>query len=162
DDVVPDTGGQRDEIVTDEILSAMDWKYFEALAAVLYVKRGYQSHRTGSTRDNGVDVVALDRESSAGKLVQAKSSGRDFATLDWNAIKEVVAGEAFYQRQFPGVSFGKVCITNQFFNEQARQNAHLNGVELVERPALLSMLAETPVTMLELERELFTEWGDTN
>lgn len=93
------------------------------------------------------------------KLVQVKSSGTDGASLDWDAVKEVVGGQAFYDRQFPGVSFAKVCVTNQYFNDQARRNAELNNVALVEQPQLVYMLEETPVTMLDVERVLYTEWA---
>ncbi|QCY01665.1 hypothetical protein EJ998_00115 [Burkholderia cepacia ATCC 25416] len=51
-------------------------------------------------------------------------------------MKEVVAGEAFYRRRHPNVSFEKVCVTNQFFNAQAKENAHLNSVELVDQKHL--------------------------
>ena len=90
----------------------MNWEYFEALTAALYAKRGYAAHRTPSTKDHGVDVVALPREQPKGKLVQAKSSGTDGAALDWDAVKDVVTGRAFYSKRFPDVNFELACITN--------------------------------------------------
>jgi hypothetical protein len=162
DEVVPGGRVEQSEQVTLEMILSMNWEYFEALAAVLYSKRGFETHRTAATKDNGIDVVALGRPEPVGKLIQAKASSRDDAALDWDAVKDVVGGQAFYERQFPGVSFGKICITNQRFNERARQNATLNGVELIEQPQLLSMLEDTPVTMVDIERVLFTDWTQTN
>jgi HJR/Mrr/RecB family endonuclease len=93
-----------------------------------------------------------------GKLVQAKTSGTDGAALNWDAVKEVVGGEAFYKRRHPAVSFDKVCITNQFFNRQAHENAGLNAVELLDQTHLAKLLEEHEVTMLEVERMLYAEW----
>lgn len=72
-----------------------------------------------------------------------------------------MTGHASYARQFSSVGFERVCFTNQYFNEQARMNARLNDVELVEQPRLAEMLGETAVTMLEVERVLFAQWGQS-
>jgi HJR/Mrr/RecB family endonuclease len=133
----------------------MTWQHFESLVASLWSKRGYDCYRTPRS-DNGVDVVAL--LGPKGQLVQVKSSSTDGATLGWEAVKDVVTGEAFYRRRHPGVEFAKICITNQFFNRQARDNAALNGVELLDQNNLAAMLNEQEVTLLEVERMLFTEW----
>jgi len=158
EDVTPPDTPIADEPVTLDTALAMNWQYFEALVAVLYAKRGFETYRTPSAKDNGVDVVALPRSAGKGKLVQAKTSGTDDAALSWDAVKDVVGGHAFYARQFPDVTFDRVCMTNQYFDQQARINAELNGVELVERPQLAQMLIETAVSMLEVERILYTEW----
>ena len=158
DDATPPDTPLNEEPVTLDAALAMDWEYFEALVAVLYAKRGFDVSRTRSTGDNGVDVVALPQSEGNGKLVQAKTSGGDDASLDWSAIKDVVGGQAFYAMQFPKVTFDLVCMTNQYFNQQARVNAELNGVELVEQPQLAQMLNETAVSMLEVERILYTSW----
>ncbi len=159
DDVAPPGTFEDKERVTLATALSMNWEYFEALATVLYAKRGYDAYRTPSSKDNGVDVVALSPEQSTGKLVQAKSSGIDDTRLDWDAVKEVVGGHAFYAKQFPKVSFELVCITNQYFDAQAHLNARLNAVELLEQLQLRNMLDETPVSMLDLEKVLFTEWS---
>jgi len=158
DDVAPPETPIADEPVTLDTATQMNWEYFEALAAVLYAKRGFKTYRTPSTKDNGIDVVALPRSEGKGKLVQAKTSGTDEAALNWNAVKDVVGGHAFYANQFPSVTFDRVCMTNQYFDQQARINAELNDVELVEQPQLAQMLDETPVSLLEVERILYTEW----
>lgn len=158
DDVAPPDTPITEEPVKLGTALAMNWEYFEALAAVLYAKRGFEAYRTPATKDNGVNVVALPRSEGKGKLVQAKTSGTGDAALDWDAVKEVVGGHAFYAKQFPNVTFDLICMTNQFFAQQARLNAELNNVELVEQPQLAQMLRETPVTMLDVEQVLYSEW----
>lgn len=158
DDVAPPGVPIADEPVTLSTALAMNWEYFEALAAVLYAKRGFAAYRTPATKDNGVDVVALPQSEGKGKLVQTKTSGTDDAALDWDAVKEVVGGHAFYAKLFPNVTFDRVCMTNQYFDQQARLNAKLNNVELVEQPQLAQMLSETSVSMIEVERILYSEW----
>lgn len=156
-DVVPQADGKDiDERVTLETALRMGWQHFECLAGVLWSKQGYDCYRTPATNDNGVDIVALSGRK--GQLVQAKTSGTDGAMLGWQAVKDVVTGEAFYRRRHPDIAFEKVCITNQFFNCQARENAELNSVELLDQTALASMLEKYEVTMLEVERMLLTEW----
>jgi hypothetical protein len=53
-----------------------------------------------------------------------------------------------------------VGLTNQHFNTQAHENARLNGVTLLERQDLANLLGQHPVTMLEIERLIHTDWGD--
>ncbi len=149
-----------DEPVTKSVVLSMNWNYFEALTAVLFAKRGFKTLRTAA-KDNGVDVIALPGRLGSGKLIQAKSSAIDGMEHDWDAVKEVVAGHAFYAKQFPKIRFELICITNQYFNEQARLNAALNIVQLIEQNDLVRMLGETPVTMLEVERVLFSDWNSS-
>ena len=137
----------------------MSWQHFECLACVLWTKQGYDCYRTPGTADNGVDIVAL--AASKGQLIQAKTSGTHGAARNWDAVKEVVTGEAFYRRH-PTVDFKKVCITNQFFNRQAQENAALNSVELLDQTHLAGLLRLHSVTLLEVERMLYSEWQDTS
>ncbi|VVD65088.1 putative endonuclease [Pandoraea iniqua] len=160
-DVVPNS--QRDgldERITLDTALRMSWQHFECLVGALWSKRGYDCYRTPSTNDNGVDIVAIDGH--RGQLIQAKTSGIEGAKLGWDAVKEVVAGEAFYRRRHPNVSFEKVCVTNQFFNAQARENADLNSVGLLDQTHLGDLLQLHEITMLEVERMLFSEWESTD
>jgi SNF2-related domain/Restriction endonuclease/Helicase conserved C-terminal domain len=147
-----------DERVTLDMVLRMDWQYFECLANVLWTKLGYRCYQTPSSSDNGVDFVAL--RDDEGELVQTKTSGIGGVHLGWDAVKEVVAGAAFYQRRHPGVAFAKVCLTNQFFNEEAHENAGLNSVVLLDQSHLTDMLERLTVTMLEVERLRYAEWPD--
>jgi HJR/Mrr/RecB family endonuclease len=82
----------------------------------------------------------------------------DETALSWDAVKEVVAGEAAYRMRHPGVSFKKVCVTNQFFNNTATTHAGLNNVELLNQTHLAEFLQKFPVTILDVEKLLFAEW----
>lgn len=158
-DVVPEADAKDiDERVTLEVALRMGWQHFECLVAVLWSKQGYDCYRTPGTNDNGVDIVALSGRK--GQLVQAKTSGTDGAMLGWEAVKDVVTGEAFYQRRHPDIDFEKVCITNQFFNRQAKENAGLNSVKLLDQSDLSIMLEKSEITMLEVDRLLFAEWKE--
>jgi Holliday junction resolvase len=156
-DVVP--GGNVDNLdkrIDIDLASRMGWQHFECLAAALWVKQGYECYRTPATKDYGVDVVAISGHS--GLLIQTKTSGTDGHALNWDAVKEVVAGEAYYQRRHSKVAFEKICLTNQFFNKHAQENADLNSVQLLDRTQLGALLDKHEVTMLEVERMLHAEW----
>jgi hypothetical protein len=156
-DVVP--GASVDDIdkrIDIDLASRMGWQHFECLAAALWTKLGYECYRTPATKDYGVDVVAILGQS--GLLIQTKTSGTDGHALNWDAVKEVVAGEAYYQRRHPKVQFKKICLTNQFFNKHASENAELNSVQLLDRNELNILLDGHQVMMLEVERMLYAEW----
>ena len=156
-DVVSDADASDiDERVSLDTALRMSGQHFECLVGVLWSKLGYDCYRTPSTKDYGIDVVALQGEQ--GKLIQAKTCGTDGTRLGWDAVKEVVAGEAFYKRRHPEVAFGKVCITNQSFNSHAVENATLNDVELLGQTHLATLLESHIVTMLEVERMLYSAW----
>lgn len=159
-DVVPGADSSDiDERITLDMALRMNWQHFECLVCVLWTKQGYDCYRTPDTGDNGVDVVAM--AASEGVLLQAKSCGTQGTTLGWEAVKEVVAGEAFYMRRHPAVAFEKICITNQFFNRQAHENAGLNSVQLIDQARLAELIECYSVTMLEVERILYSGWRDT-
>jgi SNF2-related domain/Restriction endonuclease/Helicase conserved C-terminal domain len=142
-------------LTLDDILR-MRSDYFECLIAVLWQRKGFRSvYRTSESYDDGVDVVAIGSES---ELVQCKSSTVDNTTLSWDAIKDVIAGEASYRARHPGVEFRKICITNQFFNDNAHRHAALNNVTLYDQLALAKLIELYPVTLLDIERLLFVRW----
>lgn len=140
-----------------ELSLRMEWRHFEGLAAALWSKQGYDlCYCTPGTNDQGVDVVAISGEQ--GVLIQTKTSSIEGTKLGWETVKDVVGGEAFYRRRHPNVTFKKVGLTNQFFNTQAHEQAELNDVLLIDQALLGDMLTKYPVTMLELERLLYTDW----
>jgi len=156
DDVTPDGGAAVGEQVSLDDVVRMRWDYFECLVAALWQRRGYRSvYRTPKT-DCGVDVVAIS--GNRGELVQCKTSGIGDAELSWDAVKDVVTGEAVYRRRHPGVEFQRACVTNQGFNDTAMMHAELNGVELYSQERLAKLLREHPVTMADVERLLYREW----
>jgi len=159
EDVVPgDFTEDIDEVVTLDIAMRMSWRHFEGLAAAIWSKRGFDTvYCTPAANDNGVDVVAI-RE-GYGELLQTKSSAADGRLLGWDAVNEVVAGEAFYRRRHPNVTFKKVGLTNQFFNSGAHEKATLNAVELLDQSHLAQLIVQHRVTMLDVERLLYDEWS---
>ena len=80
-------------------------------------------------------------------LIQCKRSSK---TLGWDAIKEVVAGAARYEKMYPGIIFTKIAMTNQFFNQTAKEQAIHNCVELWERSALDAKLQKNCINQSEL------------
>lgn len=158
EDVVPpaDRDSLNESITLSHALS-MEPRFFEGLIAFLWAKQGYKSYCTPQTRDQGVDVVAT--RSGEGVLIQAKTSSDYGKKLNWDAVKDVVTGEAFYQRKHLNVTFQKVCITNQYFNGQAHEQAALNDVLLIDQPGLANLLLQHPATMFELESTIYSEWG---
>jgi len=161
EDVAPgaDDGAFFAPVTLDDALR-MEWDYFECLIAAIWQKRGYKTVYRTPQHDDGVDVVAIS--GSVGVLLQCKSCGADEAFLGWDAVKEVVAGEAAYRMRHPGVAFQKLCITNQFFNNTATTHADLNNVELLRQTHLSELLKEFPVTMLDVEKLLYAEWNQSH
>ncbi|MCX7256834.1 MAG: SNF2-related protein, partial [Polaromonas sp.] len=159
-DVIP--AGDVDalnERINLEVALRMEWRYFEGLTAALWSKRGYDlCYCTPGASDNGVDVVAISGRE--GVLIQTKTSANDGVKLGWDVVKDVVGGEAFYSRKHPNVQFKKVGVTNQFFNAHAHEQAELNGVELLDQRCLATLLERHPVTMMDLERLLYTDWSE--
>ncbi|MGE0811003.1 MAG: SNF2-related protein [Immundisolibacter sp.] len=159
-DVVPEADADAiDERVTLGMALRMEWRHFEGLTAALWIKRGFDfCYCTPSTSDNGVDVVAIS--GGSGQLIQTKTSGNEGTKLGWETVKDVVGGEAFYRRKHPNIQFKKVGVTNQFFNAQAHEQAALNDVELIDQHGLAQLLERHPVTMMDIERLLYVEWGE--
>jgi HJR/Mrr/RecB family endonuclease len=159
DDMMPDDPKKEGEtkLTLDDVLH-MRSDYFECLVAVLWQRKGFRTvYRTPDSYDDGVDVVAVG---SSGELIQCKSSTVDNTNQGWNAIKDVVTGEAAYRARHPGTCFKKVCVTNQSFNENAHRHAALNDVELYDQRTLLGLIERYPVTLLDVERLLYTRWDE--
>lgn len=133
--------------------NSMSGRYFEGLVAALWAKQGHgMVLLTPHAGDHGVDVVIIAGEQ--GMLIQAKQSTRDDARLGWDAVRDVVGGEAHYRRRFPNIEFQKYVITNQRFNGDAHAQAEKNQVLLIERSKLEDMLEKYPVNMIDVERQL--------
>ncbi len=155
-DVVPlgESKGLDERIDLDRALR-MDGRYFEGLITALWAKQGYSDHCycTPSSRDQGVDVVAIS--GNQGVLIQAKTSSSPGKRLGWEAVKDVVAGSSFYERQYPNVRFQKVIVTNHFFNDHAKERANDHGVQVYEQSQLEALLKKYPVTRQDVDRALF-------
>ncbi|GAB3369630.1 hypothetical protein GCM10027431_16740 [Lysobacter rhizosphaerae] len=153
-DVVPgDEAHGLEQEITADLLGRLEWRHFEGMVAVLWAKQGFGTcYCTPVSGDNGVDIVAI--ADANGVLIQTKTSSRVDARLGWETVKDVVGGHAFYSGQHPGVTFGKVGVTNQYFNDNAVEQARLNSVDLYDRTRLADLLQRFPVTLTEVERVL--------
>lgn len=152
-----ESGDLDNEFLTIDDVLRMSPRHFEAFVAALWQKKGYQFvQRTPDSGDDGVDVVAITKPK--GELIQCKSSTIDQGEITWDAVKEVVAGEAAYRVRYPDVEFAKACATNQYFNENAVRHARLNNVELYDQARLLGVMNANPVTLLDVERFIYVSW----
>lgn len=143
-------------ITVDELLR-LDFRHFEGLIAALWQKRGFRHvQRTSDSGDDGVDVVAI--ATTSGELVQCKSTTTTSGEVSWEAVQQVVAGEAAYRVRHPGVTFARACATNGFFNDNARRHATLNSVDLYDRDRITELLHKLPVTMTDVERTLYVSF----
>ncbi|MBF0311506.1 MAG: restriction endonuclease, partial [Magnetococcales bacterium] len=130
---------------------------FEIFCALLWEKQGFVTRQTGKPGDGGVDVVAWRDKN--GVLIQCKSSGNKEKKLDWEAVKDVVTGAAYYERMYPGVSFKQMAITHGKFNSGAHEQAALNGVKLVEGKELAQLLEQFPVRRSEMDARQLPGWN---
>lgn len=136
--------------ITLSDIDELEGDTFEKLCQLLLEKAGWEARQTPKAQwDGGIDIVAL--KGTEGLLVQCKRSSR---TLGWDAIKEVVAGSARYEKLYPSIAFSKLAITNQFFNPNAKDQAQHNAVQLWERTQLTNHLQQTSVSRREFD-ELF-------
>lgn len=153
-DVVDVDNDVFEERILIDDADSLSPQYFEALIAALARKRQFKYVRlTPASGDGGVDVVA--KTGTVGQLLQVKTARAEDAYLSWDAVKEVVAGEKLYAREYPGVRFEKVAVTNRRFNEKARLQAQVNEVRLLERDELSALLREHRIVHADLERFVF-------
>lgn len=137
--------------LTMDDVDRLDGFRFEVLCQMLWARAGFTAQLTTKAKgDGGIDVIAL--KGREGELLQCKSSVN--AELGWDAIKEVTAGAARYQKQFAGTRFRKVAVTNQRFNRGAREQADANAVHLVERADLQHLLGRHPLHNHEFDDEV--------
>lgn len=153
----PDAPGMQPHVLSFEDVLRMSARYFEAYVAVLWARQGYpRVTLTPQSGDGGVDVVAI--RGREGCLIQCKTSHSSTRQLGWDAIKDVVTGEAGYRAQYPGIEFKKVCVATQAFNAGARAAAEANCVQLVDVTALEEMHEHQRLTREDIERLVWSSW----
>ena len=138
-------------LVLDDVLRLQSGA-FEIYCSLLWSKQGYSTYRTRQSGDGGVDVVGI--KNGEGILIQCKSTSIDGHRLDWDAIKDVVAGEAAYAQIHNGVQFRKIAVTNQYFNEYASIQAGHNAVEIVTKDELKKLVTMYPINNIDLEQAM--------
>lgn len=140
-----------DMSISEKDLRLMEATTFEIFCQVLWARQGYDTKRTGRSRDGGIDVVAI--KGDCGCLIQCKTTTQE-RSLGWDAIKDVVAGAAGYEKRNQGILFKKISITNTSFNSEAHRQASLNNVELFEQKHILDLLDEFPIKLAEVQLSL--------
>jgi HJR/Mrr/RecB family endonuclease len=134
------------QFITLQDIDELDGNDFEKLCQLLLQKEGWDAQQTAKARgDGGIDIVAI--QGKTGLLIQCKRSSK---TLGWDAIKEVVAGSARYEKLYPNIIFTKIAMTNQFFNQTAKDQATHNCVNLWERSVIGSKLQKACINRSEL------------
>jgi superfamily II DNA or RNA helicase/Holliday junction resolvase len=152
-----DVPGSQPRVLTIHDVICLRPRYFEAYVAVLWQRRGFPTVVLGpGAGDGGVDVVAI--KGASGELVQCKTSQTHERALGWEAIKEVVGGEAAYRLRYPGVQFQKVCVSNVEFNETAKTQALHNNVRLVDRTELETIQAGQQISLEDIEKLIYRRW----
>ena len=146
--------------LTIDDVAAMQWEHFEYFVVALWLKKGFRIAYKTPRHDGGIDVVAISGNS--GVLIQCKTSGADGRQLGWEAVKDVVAGEAAYRKAHPGVAFRRLCVTNQYFNSAAKEQASINDVELVDRDVLADLLRRHSVRTLDVDRMRYRTWDESH
>jgi len=124
---------------------------FEMFCAYIWKKKGYSSHvTTKKSGDGGIDVVAINNTEHKGMLIQCKTTSTD-KPLAWDAVKDVVTGEAQYVKHYPGIFFERIIITNKSFNKNAKEHALANKVIVLERQFIELFLSEYTVMKSEID-----------
>ena len=159
-DVVPaNVVGLLDRAITIDDVVTLAPKYLEGFAAALWESKGFrQVFCTPDSDDCGVDVVAIN--GNAGVLIQCKSSTDPNREFSWEAVQNVVAGQASYRRRYPGIEFELVCLTNQRFNRNTRRHAEMNNVTLVNQNDIAELLKLHKITYSTVERFAFNSFTE--
>jgi len=122
---------------------------------VLWQKRGYRNvYRTPKHDDASMWLPSLVRW----RLGSMQDERTDDASLGWDAVKDVVTGEAAYRARHPGVVSGGFASLISFSTARLRRHADLNDVELLDQSDVCALLRDFPIAMHDIERLLYTTW----
>jgi hypothetical protein len=147
------SGTFGNELVTMDDVFRMNPIVFECFAAALWSAQGWRMvTRTQRKSDGGVDVVA--RNEKRGVLIQCKSTGSD-RLLNWSAIQEIVTGHAIYKRLHPNIDFELICITNGQFNNYAKEQAMVIGVQLIEKDDIETIIMKNKIRLSDIDKFSF-------
>lgn len=124
--------GRRDRAGIDRV-DQMTGEEFEARLALLFSDMGAQVQHTGRRGDFGADLVT--ERDGVRTVVQAK---RYDGAVGIEAVQQVIGARRYYDAAKASV------VTNSFLTPAALALARADGVEVVERDALVSLLAGHP------------------
>jgi restriction system protein len=110
----------HDEIIEDDISSRMTPTEYERFCAVLLSKRGWATHLTKASHDQGVDIVAT--KSGKRIVIQCKKYGRPVGN---HAVQQIAAAIAHEQAD------RGVVVATTAFTRSARKLAESNNILLL-------------------------------
>lgn len=119
---------------------------FEASIALLYKKQGFEVYLTPYSNDKGADIVAL--KNSENYLIQAKQTR---STVGNDAIQEICTAKKYYEGKFKE-QFKLLTITNNDYSSSAEILAKSNGIGLIKRSLLESMVENNKITIQEINK----------
>lgn len=147
DDVFGNIKNQRtNKPLSFNEIEKLNPRLFEAYAAALFTKQGFQVYLTPFANDKGADIVALSPNGNY--LIQAKQSQ---SSLSNDAIQEVVTAKNYYENHF-SEKFKLVVLTNNFFGSSATTLSNSNEVEKIDRLKLERLTQTFPVTIQDVNR----------
>jgi HJR/Mrr/RecB family endonuclease len=114
-------------------VDAMSGREFEERLALLFADLGYAVVRTRASGDYGADLL-LER---AGERVVVQAKRYD-ASVGIEAVQQVIGATRYYD------AAQALVVTNSTCTKPAAALANAHGVELVEREALVGLLAAHP------------------
>lgn len=140
-------------VVSEEDLRRMTWDRFEALIAVLEENGGAQVLLTPRTRDEGIDVIAIQGREI--RLIQCKHTLWDGA-VDAEAVSEMIQAFDGYRVRYlrsTGQRYAlcPILVTNGRFTARARAEAGARDIRLVDNTNLCQQLESTSCTLGDVE-----------
>ena len=131
------TGVVQDGPIDSLFVGSIGPAMFERLCLHIWKSQGYSVYSTPKSGDGGVDIVAI--KGDFGHLIQCKTTSTG-AAMGWDAIKEVVGGTAAYENRHPHIQFTRVAATNSYFNRNAKEQAKVNRVQIIELQKIIQMI----------------------
>lgn len=115
---------------------------FEKFIGEAFERKGYTVEYHGGPSEAGGDLVCWEGSPDRvhAILVQVK---RERCLTGTKAISQILRKENWFRHKYPGVSYEKWVITSSYFSRQARAEAEVGGIILMDRDALQDWLAKT-------------------
>lgn len=138
---------EKSNYLTIEEIDTFKGLVFEQIVADLFKKEdGVIVKKTKGSNDYGADIVVIYEDRKHGLLIQCKHQEKPFEkSLNAKGVQDICAAVNYYKRQddYFGLEFETAVVTNaDKFSSGARELANANGVSLIARKELESMLEE--------------------
>lgn len=132
------------QTITD--IDRLNPNLFEAIIAAIYKKQGFEVYLTPYSNDKGVDVVVL--KGGENYLIQAKQTR---FLVGNEAIQEVYTAKKYYEGRFKEL-FDLIVITNNDYSSSAEILAKSNGIKLLRRRQLESLITANEITIFDINK----------